>query len=331
MKLFHKVETFELEDQSQKKVSLDKFPGRYVVVYFYPKANTPGCTREAMDFTARLKQFKKLGSVVLGVSPDKPTALGKFTESKNLGITLLSDPEKRLAKRFGALNEKGGILRSTFVLDKAHVLRWQWKKVKVDGHVDDVLGVLKDLHDADHLVNPFIGHRRAKRAIGGDVKKKDLERIIEAATLAPSCFNKQPWRFVVVTDGQLPKLHEALPSGNSWATKAPAIIAVVSSRSLDCTLSHDRDYFLFDTGLAVSNLMIQATQQGLIAHPMAGFDPELAGKALSIPEDHLLIALVAVGEHSDAGGLNEELLKMEHGPRQRMPMGKILSWDRYTP
>ncbi len=329
MRLFHRVNSFELINQSEQKVSLTDFPGKYIVLYFYPKANTPGCTREAVDFTARLKEFKKLKAVVLGVSPDKPGALSKFIDSKHLDITLLSDPDKSLARSFGALNEKGGILRSTFILDKARVLRWQWKKVKVDGHVDKVLDVLKDLHDGDHEINAFVQQRRARRAIGGDVKKKDLQRLIEAASLAPSCFNRQPWRFVVVNGGQLSKLHGALPAGNNWAKRAPAIIAVVSSRESDCTLSHDRDYFLFDTGLAVSNLLLQATQQGLIAHPMAGFAPDVASKALSIPDDHLLIALVAVGEHSDSDSLNDDLLKMEHGPRERVALDKILSWGEF--
>ncbi|MFH2010437.1 MAG: peroxiredoxin [bacterium] len=149
MRLFHQIPDFELSDQDGNPVSRDSLAGKHLVLYFYPKANTPGCTLEAQDFTRRLKDWNKLGAQVVGVSPDKPAALCKFIESRELGIPLLSDPDKKFAKACGALNDTGGILRSTFLIDRAGVLRWQWKGVKVDGHVDEVLDVLRDLHDAD--------------------------------------------------------------------------------------------------------------------------------------------------------------------------------------
>jgi len=150
MRLFHQIPDFQLEDQDGQVVTRDQLAGDYLVLYFYPKANTSGCTREAQDFTCRIDEFKKLGAAVVGVSPDKPSALTKFIASRELGIPLLSDPGKAYAEKAGAINDKGGILRSTFLVDRQGVLRWQWKKVKVDGHVEQVLDVLKDLYDAEN-------------------------------------------------------------------------------------------------------------------------------------------------------------------------------------
>mgnify|MGYP003574285659 CR=1 FL=1 len=130
MRLFHQIPDFELEDQDGEKVTRDQLAGKYLVLYFYPKANTSGCTREAQDFTYRNDELKKLGAAVVGVSPDKPAALTRFIASKELGIPLLSDPGKAFAELAGAINDKGGILRSTFLVDRQGVLRWHWKKVR---------------------------------------------------------------------------------------------------------------------------------------------------------------------------------------------------------
>lgn len=120
----------------------------------------------------------------------------------------------------------------------------------------------------------------------------NLERLIEAGHLAPSCFNNQPWRFVVAQGEKLEAVKKALPGGNYWALRAPAIIAVASHADLDCQLSDNRNYFLFDCGLAVGFIVVQATQVGLVAHPIAGYDPLEVKKALGIPPDYVLITLV---------------------------------------
>lgn len=150
MRLFHRIPDFALENQDGETVTRDQLAGKYLVLYFYPKANTSGCTREAQDFTCRLDELQKLGAAVVGISPDKPSALTKFIASKELGIPLLADPGKAYAQQAGAINDKGGILRSTFLIDREGVLRWQWKKVKVDGHVEQVLDVLRDLYDSEN-------------------------------------------------------------------------------------------------------------------------------------------------------------------------------------
>ncbi len=329
MKLFHPAPKFELTDSQGELVTRDHFAGRYLVLYFYPKANTSGCTREGQEFTARKKDFAKLHADVVGVSPDGLNALCKFIESKDLGIPLLSDPHKGVAEQFGALNEKGGILRSTFLIDRAGVVRWQWKKVRVDGHVDEVYAMVEQLHAADEAMNPLVAVRRSKRALGGKVSRTTIKRLVQAAHLAPSCFNMQPWRFIATTGASLEAVHAGLKGGNAWAKAAPVIFAVVSRPELDCQLSMDREYWMFDSGMAVMGLQLQATQMGLLAHPMAGFDPAVVKKGLAIPDDHVLIALVAVGRPVDVDVLDAAQQKMERAPRERKALGDVLAFDRF--
>ncbi|MGQ9477989.1 MAG: redoxin domain-containing protein [Candidatus Bipolaricaulia bacterium] len=336
MKLFHRLEDFELPAHDGGKVRLRDYLRQYLVLYLYPKAGSPGCTREAQEFSARLKEFDELAAVVLGVSPDKPEAQARFVEAKGLAIRLLSDPELRLARRLGAVDDRDKLVRSTFLFDRAGVLRWRWPKVaKVEGHVEEVLQVLKELYASDQEINPLIAARRAWRAISSEpLPKETITRLIEAAHLAPSCFNNQPWRFIVVArhaSGEgLEKVKEALPGGNYWAKPAPAIIAVASHRDLDCKLSDNRDYFLFGCGMAVGNLMVQATQMGLVAHPIAGYDPLKVKEALGIPKDYTLITLVILGKPGDVATLSEKHLEIELGPRERKPLEEVLAWERFA-
>jgi len=242
--LFQKIPEFSLVSQTDEEASARSFCGHYLILYFYPKANTPGCTREAHDFTALLPQFRKLDARIVGVSPDKPEAQARFVAAKWLSVTMLSDPDKTLAREFGALKENGGILRSTFLIDRTGVVRAEWKKVKVDGHAQEVLEKLTSLSAAQHRVHPLIASRRAYRALLKDpVPREDIETLLAAAHLAPSCFNNQPWRFVAIDDAAvLTKIKGAMPKGNYWTGPAPAIIAVFSAPHSDCQLSDRRDY-----------------------------------------------------------------------------------------
>lgn len=271
-----------------------------------------------------------MDAVVLGVSPDSPEIQANFVQSKGLTITMLTDPDLELARKFGALKNTGRILRSTFLIDRAGFLRWEWKGVKVEGHVEKVLQVLENLYEADRNINCLIQVRRSKRALSSDsIPEEDLIRLIEAAHLAPSCFNNQPWRFVIVQGKILEEVKKALPGGNYWAKQAPAIIAVSSHRDLDCKLSDRRDYFLFGCGLAVENLILQATQMGLVAHPIAGYDPLKIKEVLEIPEDFVLITLVVVGKPGDINLLSEKHREIELGSRDRKPLEKVLAWNEF--
>lgn len=148
-------------------------------------------------------------------------------------------------------------------------------------------------------VNQAIGQRRAYRSFDPvAVTPELLQALAQAASLAPSCFNKQPWRFVAVFDPEvLVRLHGCLSRGNEWAQKASMLLAVCSQRELDCVLGR-REYYLFDTGLATAFLVLQATELGLVAHPFAGYKPERVAEILAIPAEMTVIALVAIGARS---------------------------------
>jgi len=133
---------FTLPDDTGTDVSLSDLRGRKVIVYFYPAAMTPGCTKQACDFTDSLDALKASGYEVLGISPDQPAKLAKFRERDSLTITLLSDPEKETLTAYGAFGEKKlygkvvqGVIRSTVVVDEAGVVELAQYNVKATGHV----------------------------------------------------------------------------------------------------------------------------------------------------------------------------------------------------
>jgi peroxiredoxin Q/BCP len=147
-----KAPGFTLPDQDGKPVKLSDFKGKAVVLYFYPKDDTPGCTQEACDFRDEHTALKKAGAEVLGVSPDDVKRHGKFALKFKLPFTLLADTEHQVADAYGAWGEKSmygrkymGIFRSTFLIGKDGRLAAVWPKVKVKGHVEEVQAALKAL------------------------------------------------------------------------------------------------------------------------------------------------------------------------------------------
>ena len=137
------------EDGTERDFSLKEYAGSRVVLYFYPKDNTPGCTTEACDFRDNLSRLRSLGVVVLGVSPDSPSSHLRFRQRQGLTFPLLSDPERKVASMYGAYGEKKmygrttmGIIRSTFLIDEEGVVRKVWRGVRAKGHVDEVLAGL---------------------------------------------------------------------------------------------------------------------------------------------------------------------------------------------
>ena len=146
-----KAPAFALKNQDDKTVKLsdDGLKGRWVVLYFYPKDDTPGCTIEACDFTSGLKSFEKLDAVVLGCSPDSTETHRKFIAKYKLKIQLLSDPSHETLERYGAWGEKNmygkkvtGVLRSTVLIDEQGRIAHMFRKVKTDTHSRDVIAVL---------------------------------------------------------------------------------------------------------------------------------------------------------------------------------------------
>ncbi len=133
---------FSLPTDTGEEVSLSGLRGRKVIVYFYPAAMTPGCTKQACDFTDSLESLGAQGYEVLGISPDKPEKLAKFRERDHLGITLLSDQDKSVMNAYGAFGEKKmygktvqGVIRSTFVVDEQGTVQVAQYNVKATGHV----------------------------------------------------------------------------------------------------------------------------------------------------------------------------------------------------
>jgi peroxiredoxin Q/BCP len=143
--------SFNLANQDNQFFSLDDFRGKQVVIYFYPKDDTPGCTRQACDFRDQLNDFAKINSVVIGISKDNAASHQKFKQKYNLPFPLLSDTSGEVCEAYGVLVEKTrfgkkyrGINRSTFLIDEKGILRAIWQDVKVDGHVPDILNKLKN-------------------------------------------------------------------------------------------------------------------------------------------------------------------------------------------
>jgi peroxiredoxin Q/BCP len=133
---------FTLLDDNGETVSLADFKGQRVIVYFYPAAMTPGCTKQACDFTENLGSLREAGYEVLGISPDKPEKLAKFRDKESLGIRLLSDPERAVMQEYAAFGEKQmygktvtGVIRSTFVVDEKGKVEVAQYNVKATGHV----------------------------------------------------------------------------------------------------------------------------------------------------------------------------------------------------
>jgi len=180
-------------------------------------------------------------------------------------------------------------------------------------------------------VKEAIEKRRAYRALDPvEISDDVIFELAKAAQLTASCFNKQPWRFVFVrTSDSLNKLHTALSKGNEWAYKASMIIAVFCKKGDDCIIK-EREYYLFDTGMAVSAMVLRATELGLVAHPIAGYDPLKAKEILEIPEENTVITLVIVGKKSqDLSSLNENQKEAETQRPARIDLDRIFNVDRF--
>ncbi len=150
------------------------------------------------------------------------------------------------------------------------------------------------------MLRDILDRRRATRSLAPvEITQAMIKDLAESARLMPSCFNKQPWRFIFVYDKeQLTRLHSALNKGNEWAKKASLIVAVFTKKDLDCVIK-DREYYLFDTGMATAALILRATEMGLVAHPIAGYDEDKVKEALNIPTEYQVIALINIGKQAD--------------------------------
>ncbi len=151
-KLNRVVPDFTAEATRDKKIRLKELRGQNVVIYFYPKDSTPGCTTEGRDFGQLHARFRRQKTAILGVSRDSIASHEKFREKQGFPFDLISDPDEKLCKAFDVIHEKSlygrkfmGVERSTFLIDSGGKLRKEWRKVKVNGHAEEVLEAVKAL------------------------------------------------------------------------------------------------------------------------------------------------------------------------------------------
>jgi len=151
MDINDKAPDFSSLDQDGNPVALKDYRGRWVVLYFYPRADTPGCTIEASSFRDSFPRFDQTDAVVLGVSPDTPAAQKKFADKYDLPFTLVADPDKKICAAYGVMQEKNmygkkvkGVARTTFILGPDGKIRHIFRKVKPRGHAEEVLNYLRE-------------------------------------------------------------------------------------------------------------------------------------------------------------------------------------------
>jgi nitroreductase len=182
-------------------------------------------------------------------------------------------------------------------------------------------------------VKEAVQRRRAVRVFDPRPVEEDKVRsLVEAMRLAPSCNNHQPWKLVMCSGSVLHKVKECLSRGNAWATAAPLIMVLAAKPSEDCRLSEGRDYYQFGCGMAVGEMLLQATELGLIAHPIAGFDPVMARVVLNIPADYVVITFIICGYPGEDDALLSDKQKAQQLSRpERRPVGHnffVDAWDR---
>jgi thioredoxin-dependent peroxiredoxin len=147
-----KAPDFTLPDDTGGEIRLSKLKGRPVVLYFYPKDDTAGCTQEAKDFSCLVDKFAAAGAEIVGISPDSPSSHQKFKSKHGLAVRLLADEQKKIATTYGVWVEKSmygrkymGVERSTFLIDKSGKLVKSWRKVRIPGHAEEVLAAVQAL------------------------------------------------------------------------------------------------------------------------------------------------------------------------------------------
>lgn len=181
-------------------------------------------------------------------------------------------------------------------------------------------------------VRDAIVARRAYRSLERiKITEEIIGELSSAASLSASCFNNQPWRFVFVSgEDRLEKFKIVFAKGNEWCHAASLVIAVISEKDLDCD-TKGRQYYLFDTGIATAQLILRATELGLVAHPIAGYDEQKVKELLSIPGNMTVITLVNVGKHSDkiSTVLSEKQAEQEKERPPRYPLEKIVFRNKF--
>lgn len=177
-------------------------------------------------------------------------------------------------------------------------------------------------------LHPLLAGRRSLRAYQDrPVESEKLRLVLEAGRWAPSFGNRQPWKFIAVTDrAALDRLHQALTPGNAWARRAPAVI-VVAARPEDAMIVEGKTYYLFDCALATQNMLLQAFDLGLLAHPIGGWNEAKVREALAIPDEVRVVVLIVLGYEGSPDVLDEEARKKDERPPGRKPLDEVACAD----
>ncbi|HTW91374.1 MAG TPA: nitroreductase family protein [bacterium] len=178
-----------------------------------------------------------------------------------------------------------------------------------------------------------INTRRAYRSLAPvEIAEELIRDLARCAQLAPTCNNNQPARFVFVCDPQmLEKMKPVFSRGNVWCHADSMVVAVLAEKDADCVIK-DRLYYLFDTGMQTAFLILRATELGLVAHPIAGYNPDAVRDALGIPPQFEVVTLVNVGKHADAISpvLSPKQVEQEHTRPERLPLEQVAFFNHYT-
>jgi nitroreductase len=183
-------------------------------------------------------------------------------------------------------------------------------------------------------VKDAIENRRSYRALAPvDITDSMVKELAWATSMAPSCFNKQPWRLVFIRSPEmLGKMRSALSEGNEWARDGSMLLVVLSKKELDCVMKDGREYYQFDTGMAIGQMMLLATEMGLETHAMAGFSPRKTREILGIPEDMAVITVIAFGKHSaqKTANMSDDQWEAEEPRPERLDFPKFAYLDKYN-
>jgi nitroreductase len=181
-------------------------------------------------------------------------------------------------------------------------------------------------------IKKAIFKRRAYRSLVPiEISEELIYDLAECAQLSASCFNNQPWRYIFVHNSEvLNQMSNALSLGNEWAREASMIIVVFSKKEDDCVI-HDREYYLFDTGMATGFIILRATELGFVAHPIAGFSPKKIKKILGIPDAYEVITLIIVGKHAKKISqiLSNNQVEAEKNRPKRLHLDEFVYINKY--
>ncbi len=177
----------------------------------------------------------------------------------------------------------------------------------------------------------LLRRRKATRAISErPIEPEKVVAMFEAARLSASCSNNQPWRFLVLSDDDPEALNrgrEALTGGNYWAKAAPLLVFGYSKPDLDCQIAGTREYYLFDLGMAVQNILLQATELDLVARPMAGFSPRKVRAAFDMGDEFEVMVAIAIGYEGDLSTLSEKHQRISQAERQRQAIEEMVGFN----